>query len=113
LSFPAIGGIAGRLFLDSRAAAFLGGRARYSRSGAACTWKSDYAVTPRVGIKAARRGAARRSGIEPDHRRNKEILEILARSLARSRVGDSGYVPPLDKLPAASPATRVTLIRRN
>lgn len=44
LSFPAIGGIAGRLFLDSRAAAFLGGRARYSRSGAACTWKPDYAV---------------------------------------------------------------------
>lgn len=73
LSFLAIGRIAvGRPFLDSRVVAFLID-ARYSRSGASCTWKPDYAVAVASGNKA---GALMRIG---PIQRNKEILEARAR----------------------------------
>lgn len=113
--FPRLAESAGRLFLDSRAAAFLGGHARYSRSGAACTWKLDYAVMPWVGIKATRCGAAQHDDEDwapiPDGTK-KSLRHSRARATEIAGTWFALFVPPLDKPAAASPATRVALVRR-
>lgn len=55
-----------RSFLDSRVAAFLAD-ARYSRSGAACTWKPDYA---RLRHESARNKPRDVMRIDPTEQRN-------------------------------------------